>query len=53
MSRNTAKLLPIKMHIYRHTFISILLALEQKKMGLRSDQLEVGGSVFGVFLSDI
>ena len=43
--RNTAKILPIKMHLLRHKFISILLALGQKKMSLKSDQLEVGGSV--------
>ena len=35
-----------KMHIFRHTFISILFALGQKKISLKSDQLEVGGSVY-------
>ena len=33
------------MHIFRHKFISILFALGQKKMSLKSDQLEVSGSV--------
>ena len=30
LSRNTAKFLPNKMHIFRHKFISILFALGQK-----------------------
>ena len=34
------------MHIFRHKFISILFALGQKKMSLKSDQLEVSGSVY-------
>ena len=38
--------MPNEMHIFRHKFISILFALDQKKMSLKSDQLEVSGSVF-------
>ena len=34
------------MHIFRHKFISILFALGQKKLSLKSDQLEVSGSVY-------
>ena len=45
LSQNTSKLLPVKMHIFMHKFILILLALGQKKMSLKNDQLEVGGSV--------
>ena len=47
LSRNTAEFLPNKMHIFRHKFISILFALGQKKLSLKSDQLEVSGSVYG------
>ena len=46
LSRNTAEFLRNKMHIFRHKFISILFALGQKKMSLKSDQLEVSGSVY-------
>ena len=34
------------MHTFRHKFISILFALGQKKLSLKSDQLEVSGSVY-------
>ena len=44
LSRNTSNLLHIKMDIFRHTFISVLLVLGQKN-SLKNDQLEVGGSV--------
>ena len=33
--------MPIKTHIYRQKFVSILLVLDQKKMSLKSDQLEI------------
>ena len=37
--RNTAKVLPIKMHISRKKIILILLALRQIKIRLKSDRL--------------
>ena len=36
------------MHIFRHTFISILFALGQTKLSLKSDQLEVSGRVYTI-----
>ena len=33
------------MHIFRHKFISVSFAFGSEKMSLKSDQLEVGGSV--------
>ena len=41
MLKNTAKRLPIKIHIYMQKIISILLAF-----GLNSDRLEVGFSIY-------
>ena len=40
------------MHKLRHNFISIFLALGLKKMSLTSDQLEVGSSVHGCWVSN-
>ena len=39
------KILPIKMHMLRKKIFSILLALGQKKMRLKSDRLEHGLSI--------
>ena len=41
------------MHIFRHMFISILFALGQKKMSLKSDQLEVSGSVYLEYIYNV
>ena len=39
--QNTAKHLPIKTQTYRLKIVSILIELDQKKMSLKSDQLEI------------
>ena len=46
LSRNTAYFLPTKMHIFRHKFFCLFFFCSgSEKLSLKSDQLEVSGSV--------